>query len=159
SQTGDNNCKLYPWDTSFYLNVLSKTKYSVDPQKVREYFPLDRCIQGLFSITQSLYGLEYRDVTKTTKDLWNGDVQCFAVWHQAAKKPLGPPYSAPSPRANKSGHAAQWPLIQHKVWPDGHVSLPVAALVCNFTKPTADKPSLMMHDEVETFFHEFGHCL
>jgi Zn-dependent oligopeptidase len=63
------------------------------------------------------------------------------------------------PRQNKYGHAAQWGLAQHKVWSDGRETKPVAALVCNFTKPTPDKPSLLSHDEVETFFHEFGHCL
>ena len=50
--------------------------------------------------------------------------------------------------------------MNHKVWSDGHVTLPLAALVCNFTKATADKPSLLEHkEEVVTFFHEFGHCL
>jgi thimet oligopeptidase len=52
-----------------------------------------------------------------------------------------------------------WPLQPRKVLEDGTVQKPIAALVCNFSKPTEDKPSLLSHDEVETFFHEFGHCL
>ncbi len=159
SYTGDPDAKLYPWDTSFYLNILRKTKYSVDPQLVREYFPLDRVIQGLFSVTQSLYGLEYRDVTRSQPSLWHADVQVYEVYDRASKKLLGKFYLDLYPRDNKFSHAAQWGLAQHKVWADGHETLPVAALVCNFTKPTADKPSLLTHDEVETFFHEFGHCL
>jgi thimet oligopeptidase len=159
SHTGDPGAKLYPWDTSYYLNVLRKTKYSVDPQLVREYFPLDRVIQGLFTITQSLYGLEYRDVTRDQPSLWHADVQVYEVYDRASRRLLGKFYLDLYPRENKFSHAAQWGLAQHKIWADGHETLPVAALVCNFTKPTSDKPSLLTHDEVETFFHEFGHCL
>jgi thimet oligopeptidase len=161
--TGDPEAKLYPWDSDFYLDRLRKTKYAVDSEKVREYFPLDSVIDGLFSLTQSLYGLEYRDVTRQAvsdgRPVWHEDVRLFEVRDKASGRLLGSFYIDMHPRPNKYGHAAQWGLAQHKVWSDGRATLPLAALVCNFPKATAERPSLLSHDEVETLFHEFGHCL
>lgn len=161
--TGDKEAKLYPWDFSFYEKRLMKDKYAVDSQKVSEYFPLDQVIDGLFQITQSLYGLKYRDVTKqageVAHEIWHPDVRLFEVTDKDSGEVIGHFYIDMHPRPNKYGHAAQWGLYPRKVWPDGTVQKPLAALVCNFTKPTEDKPSLLTHDEVETFFHEFGHCL
>lgn len=163
SHTGDSNAKFYPWDFDFYKNRLLKEKYAVESEKVREYFAVDRVIDGLFSITQSLYGLSYQEITDeaTARDmpLWHEDVKLFEVTDTRRGEVLGQFYIDLHPRPNKYGHAAQWGLYDHKVWSDGHVTKPVAALVCNFTKPTKDKPALMSHDEVQTFFHEFGHCL
>lgn len=163
--TKNPSAVLYPWDYDYYVDQLMRSKYAVDSQKVQEYFPLDRVMDGLFSITQSLYGLKYVDVTadaaKRGRQIWHPDVKLFEVIDVASGKPIGEFYLDlfPRPEDEKYGHAAQWGLQQHKVWADGRVTLPRAALVCNFTKPTADKPSLLTHDEVETFFHEFGHCL
>ena len=163
SHTGAPDAELYPWDTWFYANRLRKTKYAVDAQRVREYFPLERVVEGLFFITQSLYGLEYREITERAasqgRPLWHEDVRLFEVWDKASGGKLGEFYIDLLPRENKYGHAAQWGLAQHKLWSDGTVTRPLAALVCNFTEPTPEKPSLLTHDEVETFFHEFGHCL
>lgn len=161
--TGNSEARLYPWDQSFYDKRLLREKYAVDSEKVREYFPMDRVIQGLFSITQSLYGLTYRDVTSEAKQrghrLWHPDVKFFEVTDKESNEVLGQFFLDLHPRPNKYGHAAQWGLHPRKVWADGSIQKPLAALVCNFTKPTSDKPSLLSHDEVETFFHEFGHCL
>jgi thimet oligopeptidase len=161
--TGRSTAVLYPWDTAFYQNLIKKERFEVDSEAVREYFPLEAVLDGLFSITQSLYGLEYHDVTAAApsrgRALWHEDVKLYEVRDRSSGRVLGEFSLDLHPRPNKYTHAAQWGLGQHKVWSDGRVSLPVAALVCNFTKPTAQKPSLMTHDEVETFFHEFGHCL
>jgi thimet oligopeptidase len=165
SHTQDPEAVLQPWDSSFYKNRLMREKYAVDARQVQEYFPLENVIEGLFAITQSLYGLKYRDVTDQAESLaakaplWHDDVSLYEVSDTATGEVLGYFYLDLHPRANKYGHAAQWGLAQHKVWSDGQVTKPVAALVCNFTKPTAGKPALLTHDEVETFFHEFGHCL
>jgi thimet oligopeptidase len=163
AHTGNRKAELYPWDTSFYTNKLKKDKYAVDSEIVRQYFPMDSVMDGLFGITQSLYGLKYKDITDRARSegrtFWHEDVELWEVWDEGTGKLLGEFYLDLHPRPNKYGHAAQWGMKQHKVWSDGHVTKPQAALVCNFTKPTADKPSLLTHDEVETFFHEFGHCL
>ncbi len=164
--TGDANATLQPWDQQFIEKKLQQSRYAVDGERVRQYFPLERVIDGLFSITQSLYGLEYREITDKARSgevkdrpFWHEDVRLFEVWDKAANAKLGEFYIDLHPRPNKYGHAAQWGLVQRKKWLDGSVTLPLAALVCNFTKPTESQPSLLRHDEVETFFHEFGHCL
>ncbi|MCC6907388.1 MAG: Zn-dependent oligopeptidase [Phycisphaerales bacterium] len=161
--TGDANAVVEIWDRNFYEDYLLRTKYNVDSQEVRQYFPLQAVLDGLFSITQSLYGIEYRDVTDSAgtpdRPLWHEDVKLYEVYDRKTGEMLGSFYIDLFPRDNKYNHAAQWGLRQHKVYMDGTEQKPLAALVCNFTKPTADKPSLMQHDEVETFFHEFGHCL
>jgi len=163
AETGNPKAVLQPWDQSYYINRVLETKYAVDSEKVREYFPLNRVMDGLFSITQSLYGIEYKDITAKAKaagrPVWHPDVKLFEVWDKETGEMLGEFYLDLHPRENKFTHAAQWGLKARKLWPDGTVQKPLAALVCNFTKPTADKPSLLGHDEVETFFHEFGHCL
>ncbi len=161
--TGDYAAELEPWDFSFYEKLLKKEKYAVDSELVREHLPLDACIDGLFGITQSLYGLKYTDITERARaegrKFWHEDVKLYEVTDAATGGHLGDFYLDLHPRENKYGHAAQWGLAQHKVWINGEVTKPLAALVCNFSKPTADKPSLLTHEELETFFHEFGHCL
>ncbi len=162
--TKNSKAELMPWDFFYIQNYLLKTKYKVDTEMVREYFPMEAVVDGLFKTTQSLYGLEYKDITDKAgtaeRPLWHPDVKLYEVWDKASNKKIGEFYLDLYPRDTKYTHAAQWSLVNHKVWKDGHVTLPLAALVCNFTKPTADKPSLLDHkEEVETFFHEFGHCL
>lgn len=166
--TKDAKAELMPWDYFFIKNELTKSKYAVDGEKVREYFPMDKVIDGLFGVTQSLYGLEYRDVTKTkggtaSRPLWHEDVKLYEVYDKAPGPTqgqlIGEFYLDLYPRDNKYSHFAQWSLVNHRVDSDGKVTKPLAALVCNFTKPEGDKPSLLGHEEVETFFHEFGHCL
>lgn len=161
--TKNPDAVLQPWDQPYYENYLRKTKYAVDSEKVREYFSFDNVMQGLFSVTQSLYGLEYREVTKEAASkgpaLWHPDVRMYEVWDKAANKHIGDFYIDLFPRENKYSHAACWGLIPRKKWADGSVQMPVAALACNFPKPTADKPALWPHNDVETMFHEFGHVL
>lgn len=161
--TGDKDATLYPWDQSFYEKRLMKSKYAVDSEQIREYFPMQAVMNGLFEITQSLYGIKYKDVTDEAEDrgreIWHPDVKLYEVTDVDSGEVLGEFFLDLHPRPNKYSHAAQWGLHPRKVWSSGKVQKPLAALVCNFTKPTEDKPSLLSHDEVETFFHEFGHCL
>ena len=161
--TGDEDAQLHPWDSTFYNDRLLKEKYAVDQEKVREYFSVANVIDGLFSVTEELYGLEYREITETAAEqgytMWHEDVQLFEVWDQASNEMLGQFYLDLYPRPNKYNHAAQFSLLSRKRWPDGSLQKPLVALVCNFSKPTADRPALLPHSEVRTFFHEFGHCL
>jgi len=160
---GDPTAEFNPWDFSYYYEKIKNKKYAVDSRLVQEYFPLENVMGGLFEITQNLYGIEYREVTEQAETrgtpLWHEDVRLFEVWDTKTDEQLGEFYIDLHPRDNKYSHAAQWGLKQHKVSTDGTEQLPIAALVCNFTEPTDEKPSLLTHDEAETFFHEFGHCL
>jgi len=159
----DTNSVLMPWDYAITKNYLLKKKYAVDHEKVKEYFPMERVVEGLFSITSSLFGIEYKDVTASASALglpiWHPDAKLYEVVDKKTGEMLGRMYTDLYPREGKYTHAACWGLVPRKIWSDGTVQKPLAALVCNFNKPTADKPSLLTHDQVETFFHEFGHGL
>ena len=161
--TGDPEAALQAWDVSFYGDMLKREKYAVDSQKVREYFPIERVIDGIFELSQELFGLRFEDVTGEAGErgrlVWHEDVRLFDVFDAATGELLGEFYIDLHPRPGKYTHAAQFPLVGRKRWSDGTLTTPLVALVCNFTKPTADKPALLSHGEVETFFHEFGHCL
>lgn len=161
--TGDANATLNAWDNGFVNNYLRRTKYAVDSLKVAEYFPMDRVVAGLFSITEQLYGVKMTDVTKDAAKLgvpiWHSDVKLYAFTDKASGKLVGHMLTDLYPRPNKYSHAACWGLrVAHK-YANGTVETPLVSLVCNFTKGTPEKPSLLPHDEVETFFHEFGHGL
>lgn len=161
--TGDKKAILYPWDYSFYKTQLLRDKYKVDSDKVAEYFPVQNVIKGLVEVTQSLYGINYVDRTdeagKYYIPVWHKDVKFYEVQDTKTKETLGYFYIDLYPRANKYNHAACWPLQARKQWSDGKLQKPMAAVVANLAQPEGDKPALMQHDAVETFFHEFGHCL
>jgi thimet oligopeptidase len=108
--TRDRNAKLYPWDYSFYKKQLLKTKYAVDSQKVAEYFPVTQVFDGLFQITSSIYGIEFKDVTADTEKLglpkWHEDAKLWAVSDKGSGELLGHIYTDLFPRENKYNHAA-----------------------------------------------------
>lgn len=162
-RTKNPDAELLPWDYAFYKNQVRKQKYKVDPQTVKEHFPADAVIEGLFRTTRTLYGLAYKDITTEARaagrPFWYDGVQLFEVRDAASGALLGEFYLDLYPRENKYKHFAQWGLRERKTYADGTSQTPLAALVCNFPSPTSDAPSLMSHEDVETFFHEFGHCL
>jgi thimet oligopeptidase len=142
------------WETSYYSNILKKEKYQLDGEEVKQYFALDDVLAGLFSITQTLFEYEYREVKDPS--VWNEEVRMFEVYQDDKLK--GRFYLDLFPRDNKYGHAACFPLRNGKMTAEGY-KVPTASLVCNFPKPTEEKPSLMTHSQVNTLFHEFGHVL
>ena len=160
---GEPSAQLNVWDRSFYHDLLLKEKYRVDQQEVKQYFSMGHVIDGLFSITQELYGLEYREITggaaAAGRDMWHEDVRLFEVWDKDQGELLGEFYIDLHPRPNKYNHAAQFGLQARRRFADGSLQRPIVALVCNLSKPTAEAPALLQHSEVVTFFHEFGHCL
>jgi thimet oligopeptidase len=160
---GNPDAKLQAWDQFFYEEWLLKHKYAVDSQKVQEYFPMQRVVDGLLAVTSALYGIEYKDVTSQAASLgirlWHPDVRLFEVRDKSSGDVLGAFGFDPFPRPNKYGHFANFGVWPRKVWSDGKVSKPFCVMVCNFSPPSGDKPSLLKHEEVVTFFHEFGHCL
>ena len=160
--TGDAEATLMPWDMGYYMERVRERDYEVDSNRVREYFPFDKVRDGLFEITQHLYGIDYVPLeAPDDAPLWHEDVEYFKVVDRATGTTIGEFFMDmyPRPEDNKYGHAAQWGLVPRKAWTSKSIQTPVAALVCNFPKPTEDRPSLLSHDQAETFFHEFGHCL
>ena len=145
---------LESWETSFYSDILLREKYQLDGELVKEYFALDDVLSGLFSITQTIFDLEYKEVENPS--VWHEDVRLFEVYKDGKLK--GRFYLDLFPRDNKYKHAACFGIKKGKTTVNGY-QIPTAALLCNFPEPTAGKPSLMPHSQVSTFFHEFGHVL
>jgi len=141
---------------SYYITQASEKKYAVDKEKLREYFPLPVVKKGLLEIYQNLLGLKFEQVKAET---WHEDVEVYNVTDSKTGKLMGYFYLDLFPRPNKYGHAALFEMEKGGLKSDGTKYLPSGAMVANFTKPTKDKPALLDHNEVQTFFHEFGHVM
>ncbi len=157
ADTGDANAKIEIWDWRYYDNQLKKSKYSVDAEKLRVYFPLDNCIAGMFEIYQEIFGLKFEQIDPGYT--WFEGVTCWYVTDAATDSPMGFFYLDMFPREGKYNHFAHFSIIDEKQMSNGRRQRPVSSLVCNFTPPADDKPSLITHDELETLFHEFGHAM
>ncbi|MDP3542873.1 MAG: M3 family metallopeptidase [Elusimicrobiota bacterium] len=149
--------KLHAWDWRFYDNQLKKTKYSVDSQKIKEYFPADHVTEQMLGVYQTLLGLKFRRVPDAVT--WHPDVTLYEITEASGGEPIAYFYLDLFPRDGKYKHAAAFSLIVGRRLPDGRYQRPVSAMVANFDKPAKNRPSLLTHDEVETFFHEFGHIM
>ncbi len=157
ADTHDPKATIGVWDWRYYDNQLVKQKYAVDKEALRAFFPFQKVLEGMFNIYQSIFGLKFEKIDAPYK--WIGDLQFYMVTDAATAEPLGMFYLDMFPREGKFNHFAEFGIISGKQLPDGKYQRPVAALLCNFPPPSADKPSLMTHSDVETLFHEFGHCL
>jgi thimet oligopeptidase len=157
AETNDPNAKIEVWDWRYYANQRDKQKYAVDKEALRAYFPFEKVLDGMFNIYQSIFGLKFEKIAAPYK--WIDDLQLYMVTDSSTGEPLGMFYLDMFPREGKFNHFAQFEIIGGKLLPDGKYERPTVALLCNFSPPTADKPSLMTHQEVETLFHEFGHAL
>jgi len=157
--TGDANARINIWDWRYYANQVRKTKYNVDTEQLRVYFPSQRVLEGMFAIYQRIFDLKFERVEAPYK--WTDDLQLYTVSDRQTGEPLGLFYLDLFPRDGKYNHFAQFGIIEGKRLPDGRYQRPVCSLVCNFPPPQPDenKPSLLSHDEVEIVFHEFGHAM
>lgn len=157
AETGDADARINVWDWRYYAEQLRKTKYNVDSEQLRNFFPLQRTLDGMFTIYQRIFGLKFERVEAPYK--WVDDLQLWAVSDAQTGEPLGFFYLDLFPREGKYHHFAVFPLIDGNRSATGTYQRPVVAMVCNFTPPSGDKPSLLDHDSVETLFHEFGHVM
>ncbi|MCJ1439435.1 hypothetical protein MMC27_008829 [Xylographa pallens] len=162
--------RFFLWDLDFYKEILLEKQYAVDEQKIADYFPLQTTIQGMLGIFQHLFGLVFVEITgdernklsNSSKDsciVWHDDVQVFGAWdaEEQSNEFLGYLYLDIFPRENKFGGVANFNLQPGFIREDGKRQYPATALVCNFTKPTSKKPSLLKHPEIVALFHELGH--
>ena len=157
ADTNDPNAKIEVWDWRYYSNQRNKQKYAVDKEALRAYFPFQKVLDGMFNIYQNIFGLKFDKIVASYK--WIDDLQLYLVTDSATGEPLGMFYLDMFPREGKFNHFAQFDIISGKMLPDGKYQRPTVALLCNFPPATADKPSLLTHQDVETLFHEFGHAL
>ena len=154
------------WDHNFYDRLMLEKDYSLDHQKIAEYFPLSTSIRGMMHIFEELFGLVFVEIRdqdrasisptgKAADIVWHPDVQVFSVWDDEGEggEFVGYLYLDLHPREGKYGHAANFNLQPGFKYDNGTRRYPATALVCNFSKPTRTKPSLLKHDEVVTLFH------
>ena len=147
--------KLNAWDLAYYSERLQESRYKVSQESLRPYFPLPKVLDGLFALTQRLYGISVRQ--RTDISVWHPSVRYYDLLDKDSQVVAGfflDPYS----RSEKRSGAWMDECVVAKALPSG-TALPVAQLVCNFTAPVAPQPSQLTHDEVITLFHEFGHGL
>ncbi len=147
--------KLQSWDWWYYAEKVRKAKYDIDESQLKPYFSLSNVRDGMFAVATKLYGITFEK--KTDLPVYFKDVETFEV-KEADGKHLGIVYFDYFPRESKRGGA--WcTSFQSAGWENGKKVDPIVSIVCNFTKPNGDIPSLLTWDETTTLFHEFGHAL
>jgi len=145
---------MQSWDVGFISEKLREDKYAFSDQEVKQYFPESKVLEGLFKVTETIFGVQ---VQKSEAPLWHADAAFYQI-NDAKGKVIAYFYLDLYARNNKRGGAWMDEAITRRKKADG-IELPVAFLTCNFSAPVGNKPALFTHDEVITMFHEFGHGL
>ena len=147
--------KIEPWDWAYYTEKVRKAKYALDEEQTKPYFKMENVRQGVFDLTTKLWGLQYEKLENIP--VYHADVEGFKVT-DADGSLIGVILTDYFPRSTKRGGAWMTNFVNQEIV-DGVEVRPVIVNVGNFAKPTADKPSLLTLDQVETLFHEYGHAL
>ena len=152
---GFNEENLMPWDFSFYAEQLRLEKYDLNDEQLKPYFQLEHCINAIFDLANRLYGLTFNEL----KDIpvYHQDVKVYDVKDRDGSH-LALFYADFFPRESKRGGAWMTEFRGQRIY-NNIDERPLISIVTNFTKPTADTPSLITHDEFTTLLHEFGHAL
>ncbi len=145
---------IQAWDVAFVSEKLREDKYAFSDQEVKQYFPEEQVLHGLFKVVETIFGVH---VKKSDAPVWHADAAFYEINDQHGK-PVGQFYLDLYARNNKRGGAWMDEAITRRKKGD-HIETPVAFLTCNFSAPVGGKPALFTHDEVITMFHEFGHGL
>ncbi|HKW45328.1 MAG TPA: M3 family metallopeptidase [Candidatus Eremiobacteraceae bacterium] len=158
SQTGDAHAQIQMWDVAYYQNQLVKTKYALDQNQVRQYFPAPHTVEQILAIYQKILGVTFAPVKPANN--WNPDVTEFSVTDTASGKFIGSFLLDLYPRPGKPGGAFESDLLPVRRLADGTMRPPVTTIiVSDWPAPGIDTPALLTHEDVVTFFHEFGHCM
>ena len=146
--------EIQPWDFSYYSEKFRKHRFDLDDEALRPYFPLERVQKGVFTHGEKLYGLKFEKAPELP--VYHPEVEVFKVLRK--EKFMGLLYMDLFPRENKKPGA--WMTNYREQGFDGtSVKRPHVSIVCNFSRPTSEQPSLLTFLEVQTLFHEFGHAL
>ncbi|TDJ04933.1 MAG: M3 family peptidase [Deltaproteobacteria bacterium] len=146
---------LQSWDFGYWKEKLKQENFDINDEMLRPYFKLEKVLQGVFDVAHKLYGLNYKKVDGVA--VYHQDVEVFDVTDKGGKH-MGVFYADFFPRPGKRGGAWMTSFRDQKT-KDGVDQRPHISIVCNFTKPSGDRPSLLTFNEVTTLFHEFGHSL
>ena len=154
-KNGFEDSKLQPWDFTYWSERYKEAEYSLSAEELKPYFQLESCIDAVFGLATRLYGITFTQLDNVP--VYHPDVKVYEV-KDANGEHLALFYADFFPRASKRGGAWMTGFRDQSVI-NGVEERPFINIVCNFTKPTADAPSLITHDELTTFLHEFGHAL
>ena len=154
-KNGFQEKELQPWDFSYWSERYQEAEYSLSAEELKPYFQLESCIDAVFGLATRLYGITFEE--RNDIPVYHQDVKVYEV-KDADGSHLSLFYADFFPRASKRGGAWMTDFRGQSVR-NGVEYRPFVTIVCNFTKPTADAPSLITHDEFTTFLHEFGHAL
>ena len=154
-KNGFEDDKLMPWDFSYWSERYQEAEYSLNAEELKPYFQLESCIDAVFGLASRLYGISFKELNNVP--VYQEDVKVYEVL-DADGSHLALFYADFFPRASKRGGAWMTEFRGQRI-ENGVEYRPFISIVCNFTKPTADTPSLITHDELVTFLHEFGHAL
>jgi Zn-dependent oligopeptidase len=157
AQSGDGDGEFRSWDFAYYSRLLMEAEYAVDEQLVKQYFSLDRVVPEMLKIYEEVLGLVFANTDRVST--WHEEAHAFEVRDASSGDLTGYFYLDLHPRDGKYTHAACFPLVPGYRLADGGRRIPVAAILANFSKPVAGKPSLLKHSEVVTLFHEIGHAM
>jgi thimet oligopeptidase len=148
--------KIDPWNYNYVIASYKKKHFNLDPRVVAEYFPMEKTIDAVFDIYQQFFNVRF--VITKPENMWHEDVQLIEVYRKEDDVPQGYIFLDLYPRSNKYSHACHETCVSGVNY-NGNKTPSVAVLIANFPKSTEDKPSLLKHDDVVTFFHEFGHAM
>ncbi len=146
---------LEKWDGAYYSEKLKQKLFNLDDEKLKPYFKLENVLNGAFTIAGKLYGLKFKEVQDIDK--YHKDVTTYEVTDENGNL-TAIFYADFFPRKGKR-NGAWMTSYKSQYVKDGINERPHVSIVCNFTKPTETKPSLLTFNEVTTLFHEFGHAL
>jgi oligopeptidase A len=147
--------ELHSWDIAYASEKLREQRYAFSEQELKQYFPEDAVLSGLFKLIEMLYGLQ---IKPAGAEIWHKDVRFFELRDQQGKL-VGQFYLDLYARNNKRGGAWMDVARDRRKLISGDIQTPVTYLTCNFSAPIGDKPAVFTHDEVITLFHECGHGL
>ncbi len=152
----DSTSVIRPWDWSYYAERVRAREYELNEDDVRPYFKMENVREGVFNTAHKLYGMNFEKIDSVS--LYHPDVEAFRVTDSDGSL-LGVLLTDYFPRKSKRGGAWMNNFRDQYKNKSGEDVRPIIVNVGNFAKPTADKPSLLTIDEVETMFHEFGHAI
>ena len=154
-KNGFEDSKLMPWDFSYWSERYQEAEYSLNEEQLKPYFKLENCIDAVFGLASRLYGISFKELDNVP--VYHEEVKVYEVMDKDGSH-LALFYADFFPRASKRGGAWMTEFRGQSIR-NGVEYRPFISIVCNFTKPTADAPALITHDELTTFLHEFGHAL
>jgi oligopeptidase A len=146
---------LEPWDVTYAAEKLRQRRFSLSEEELKPYFPLPAVIDGLFAITERVFGVTLKP--REGVEVWHPDVRYYDVF-DADGRTIAGAYVDLYARSGKRG-GAWMDVCRSRFRAGGRARLPVAYLTCNFAPPLEGQPALLTHDDVLTLFHEFGHGL